>query len=543
MKRLIIPLILILLTGCASIKTGIENQITSNLNEKLVFGNDKDYLRYKEMADNNELTENGIKKDDRYSYIIENVDTENLDANEIETYGDIHITFIRNNLINIDYYNDENHTERLGDECYKNIGETIYVSIPRIAIDYDDIYEYDGLKIININIENNSNSEIEKTDSYAFTVPECDSKELAIEPYGHFKDVSLTLYDYYLNDEGIENELPGVWTINNQTYQEKTINIGKTKSYSISYKYDDDEYYVSFTRPESYYSDKGFVSFRNGSLKSDDGYYVVQLSKYLSLTIDGDINKGIESIMINGKDTETDSLAKVKYGDRIEITTKANYLIVNRILRLEGAPQTLNAGGTRYCFIVPEGISGNHSIEVSNKVSEFLSKEIENGKLEVRYKSTGIEVDTNDSISDSEELIIKIIANPGYYVDGKDVSDGVFETTIKYSDYKKKIDKIISDHKCLKYTQVFFDFTDEHGDVLFDVDGNPVNNESLLLRKNQIISLNYSITDKDYVIKRTSINLLSDKYSERIKIKVSDLKNGSVISREQYIDVEKRGNE
>lgn len=542
MKKLIIILLFLsLLTACSTVKNSIEETITNKVNEELDLESDEDYQEYKKMVDNDELTENGIKKDERYAFIIENVNVEDLGTNEIETFGSTHVSFVKNSIMSISYYNDENHTELLGNDCYLNPGDTIYASVPKITPTIDSIYEFDGFRIFGIDSANNTKNKIKEINEYHIVIPETDTNDISVEPFGHFKDVSLTLYDYYLDGTGKENDLPGVWTINGEKYQEKTVNIGKTTSYSVLYEYDDSEYYVSLTSPEALYKDKGIVSFENGSPKTNNDYYLVELSKYASLSISGNSNKGIDTVKINGKQEDIENLQTIKCGDRIEITTNNKYKIINRVLNLETNPETLNSGGTRYSFVVPEGTYGNITIEVSDKVNEYLAKEIKNGKVEVKLKSNGKEVEAKSDIGDNEEIIVKIIPNTGYYVSGNDVSENVYEKAMKYSEYKKKIDGIISSHECIKYTKIIFDTSDDYGVVTYKVDGNEVNKESLMLRRDQKIKMDYRITNKEFEIKKTGLAILSDKGSASIDIKVSDLSNGTVLKRESYIQIGKKG--
>ena len=541
-RYILILLLVFLLSGCSSARTEFENNLTASINDNLSLENDQDYMDYQKMVANSELNKEGIKMDEELYFILENVDVNNLDANEITTYGSVHISFVRNSMINVSYYNDENHEGLLGNECYMDPGETIYASIPKISSDVDSIYEFDGFKIYSTDSGASAKEELDDIKTYNVVVPDVPSKELIVEPYGHFKDVSLTLYDYYLDDDGKENDLPGKWTINGTSFQEKTVNIGKKTNFSVLYDYDDSEYYVSLTNPEALYKEKGIVSFEMGSSKNNDDFYLVELSKYVVLNIEGNIKKGIEAIKINGIPKEADDLKTLRCNDRVEIITKDKYGIINRVLNSETTPEELNNGGKKYSFIVPEGLHGNTKIELSDKINEYFSKEIKNGKLDIILSESGNHIEANAEVADSETVIVRIIPNNGYYVDGNDVKDNVYEKTMKYSDYKKKIDSIISSHKCIQYTRVFLDTSDEYGVVSYKVNEKEIKTNSTLLRRDQKIKLEYQLTNKEYKITKSFIDVLGDKYKSSYEIKVSDLSSGTILKRENYIQIEKDGN-
>ena len=115
---------------------------------------------------------------------------------------------------------------------------------------------------------------------------------------------------------------------------------------------------------------------------------------------------------------------------------------------------------------------------------------------------------------------------------------------MKYAKYIDDMDKIIKDHPIMKYIQITLDIEDEYGDCEFIYNRESVKG-TIKVKQNDVIKLNYSLTDPDYSIdKREGVISVIDgvlhKNNMTISIKVTDEMDGKTISRKDYISISKK---
>ena len=100
-------------------------------------------------------------------------------------------------------------------------------------------------------------------------------------------------------------------------------------------------------------------------------------------------------------------------------------------------------------------------------------------------------------IEGDQKVTITITPDYGYYITGKKVSDGIYQETMKYSDYMKNKSSIIEEHIPAKYSSITLDSSDQFASYTYKLDGKDVTG-SVLAKEGQKLSLTYEITDSKY---------------------------------------------
>ncbi len=188
----------------------------------------------------------------------------------------------------------------------------------------------------------------------------------------------------------------------------------------------------------------------------------------------------------------------------------------------------------------------NVKITVSKpSVVAVESTSVENGSIAVkttdltnnRYLKPG------DVIEADRKVEVSLSAKNGYYVKGSGKTE-TYVDTLKYSNYLKEVNSIISKHPIMKLVKITLDATDEYGNVTFLIDNKIVEPGVYALKEEQKLEVSYEITDGKHVIKRETssfltqaLNKAKSKTKETATIVVTSALDGAKISREMYIEV------
>lgn len=106
---------------------------------------------------------------------------------------------------------------------------------------------------------------------------------------------------------------------------------------------------------------------------------------------------------------------------------------------------------------------------------------------------------SGDLIEPGRKVIVKITPDTGYYVTGRDVTNDVYQDTMKYSDYLKNIESIISNHPVKKYLIVTLDTSDSYATYTYKIDKKVVSG-TIYVREGTEITLEYVITDSEHTL-------------------------------------------
>lgn len=183
------------------------------------------------------------------------------------------------------------------------------------------------------------------------------------------------------------------------------------------------------------------------------------------------------------------------------------------------------------------------NVFVSNvEVVPYEEKSMENAKTEVSVSDVTIPyvLNNGDVLEKSRNIEIRIVPDEGYYIAGTEEMDGIYRETMKYSKWNKDYEKIMKKHPAKKIWHVTLDANDEFGTCVYQLDGEAVSGNVAILEE-QKLTLNYTVTDSDYEIKRSGVGgfwkEITHKETEECTIPMSKEMDGKVIKREDYIQI------
>ena len=157
--------------------------------------------------------------------------------------------------------------------------------------------------------------------------------------------------------------------------------------------------------------------------------------------------------------------------------------------------------------------------------------------LTVRNTGTSSNLKSGDIIEGSQQVTVTIKPDAGYYITGKDVTDGEYKKSMKFSQYQSDVKKIVNQHPVGKYYQIKLDADDEYGTCTYKI-GKTVVSGTIQIKEGQEIILEYKITSKGYVIDGstgflgTGLGKNDQEKTERIKF-TTDM-DGKTINRETF---------
>lgn len=336
------------LTGCSSIKGIIQDEII----KKSGMMDDANYQEYEQYVAAGQLDDEG--------YYIEEAEAE---------HASVWVTFSENYNLEVQYYTDEAHRTAVDvSNCYLNPGDSIYAVVSINDETLDDIYSFSGFRIYEYDAEgkrilSSSMSMEAKADEYVLVIPkDYTGTDIAIEPIGEYTKRSITLNDYYKDDNGEQHSLSGKWSVNDKECTDDSVEVDPVTSYIISYEYDSDEYFYLSSSPECYYSNNldGIVIFNQRGAEDETVDYSVELYKYFSITLISDMDR---TVKVNNEDAKFVStngelcIDHLKFGDIVTIETDKIWPDLENSQELIVAdpnPEPLLDGSYRYTLIVPE---------------------------------------------------------------------------------------------------------------------------------------------------------------------------------------------
>lgn len=328
-KALLISCVLLLmtLTGCSS-----ENGITKWIEDQAI-------------------KNSGINPEEDAQKIIDEQQAVPAYA-AISESGSIHVTFADNNFLSVEYSKSEDFSEGSPDlinkSCSLNNGDKIYAKVNVNNNTVSNLYSFSEFKIYSIN-DNSEFTQIDSScvaDGQIWQIPvDFNSTEISIIPVGKYQKREIKLNSYRIDDDGKEQNITGesgTWVINDEEYYtvESPIGINPVGTYTVHYKYDDDEYFVVQTNPDYYSNQNGEVVFKDKEstdMKSDNGdEYSVELHQYIDISVYSEQKRTVTVKSINNEAvSQTDKIKKtdkweptglkLKYNDYIEIETDSKW--------------------------------------------------------------------------------------------------------------------------------------------------------------------------------------------------------------------------
>lgn len=129
------------------------------------------------------------------------------------------------------------------------------------------------------------------------------------------------------------------------------------------------------------------------------------------------------------------------------------------------------------------------------------------GAVTVRRADSQIILKQGDLVEPAEKVTVTITPNADYYVTGKNVKNDIYQEEMKFSDYLKQINDILSAHPIEKYINLTLSPNDQYGNCVYKLDDKVVSG-SIQAKSGQILKLTYTITTNGYVIEGGSSGFL-----------------------------------
>ena len=535
-----ISFLAIMFSGCENDSAYYEKFIL----EKSGINRDEDYIKYQELDKNGQLNSEGF-------YEMNDEEEAVPVMAEVQT-GTVHVTFAQNNFMEINYYYDSELTKDVNiEDCYINPGDCIYYRTPEIFSQYANKYEFSEFRIYKFDkngsryIETSCNS---NETSAVLKIPEdYQGTEIAVEPIGKYRNQTISLSAYYIDESGSKQNASGNWYVNDEPCYSPTVTIDPTDACNVKFVYSSKDYYIDVdeTKPAIHYNNEenGELQFKEISAMDEISNYTVHLRHLIVADVNG-TTEGISEIKVNSKKIDNIEQLKLKHTDTVSIDVSNGYVLSCTQFDLN-APETL-AGYKRYTFNVKSASTLNIVVKKENKKGQvdeaykFEQPKVSNGEIAVTLADSTIPytLSNGNNIESSDNVKVTITPNNGYYITGSEVKNNAYEKTMTYSKYLKEIDKIIDKHPIEKYINVTLKSSDDIGTYKFTLDGKEVSG-TIQLRKNQELELEYTITNTNYTFKNDFFHWFnSGKTSISDKLKITEEYDGKTITREDFKDLE-----
>lgn len=413
MKKQMILLALpvcVILSGCSQMDEYLEKQMM----EQSEIEDNQEYKAYQEYSKQGKLNQEGFYEE---NMLEDDVLDENSDENRaLET---AHIVFSSNSYLDVKYFSDADLTVPLDEKgCDLALGDKIYARGEVNQSVASNMYLFNGFYIYRYEEGNRERiRELSPTeDGFVMEVTSEDiGTDLSIEPIGIYQKRDISLRDYYVDNDGTEQELSETWWIDDRETKEDKIELNPVSPYIISYEYDNNEYFYVSSTPECYYcnNEDGIVIFPQKEARDEtEKAYSVELHKYLVFDILSDQKR---EVRVNGGEEQTVKkgdalhLSKLKYGDRITIETDKEWPELENSVELVLVSEELVGGKYRYILTVPQ----------KGAEFEFNPEEYQYEHGKITFKCFGEEVTTTQYLSKGHKITYEGEADKGWQLKGK----------------------------------------------------------------------------------------------------------------------------
>ena len=267
----------------------------------------------------------GVKGDPDYQTWEKLSESGKLDSEGKYAATAVHVTFSKNNFLDIHYFSNSDMTEEIPDTgCYLLPGDIIYYSVDTVR-GSENIYYFDRLDIIEYDSDNNRGSALNWliTDSSSLLIPyDYKGTEVSIEPAGHFGSRQMVFHASTIDGASISN---GRWYIDNEAASSETVSVNALNSYCVEYRFDPTQYYLVSASPEPWKSDEGIVVFEISDAKTGSETYFLAFDKYMAVNIavqNGEILSiadNSNTVLSRKTDARNWVVSKVRSGTKINV--------------------------------------------------------------------------------------------------------------------------------------------------------------------------------------------------------------------------------
>lgn len=538
------------------------------------------YIQYQQMESANALNADGFYQSEQFE--------EQKRSLMAKPSGTIHVSFAKNEFLQVEYYRDASMSEPLeAYNCWLNPGDAIFTSVPVVMNQRNEFYQFSEFRVYEID-ENRNNRKLlaiaKDLPGLLYQIPDDFSGiDLVIIPLGEYQDHTINMKAVYAHADGTETLLEnGVWSINGKAHGNGSVDLNPMGSYRIVYDYGSyqDRWYMDRSEPDYYWekSSDATVTFLLEPGDNTINELKVKLHPYGSLTIENGIgfqnvmdslldgaanifgNKSIietqniiDLLQVNGitqinnfSDTEI-QIPKIRVGDEILLRLPADLKANAEGLTLPAS--TLKDGIREYRFLIPDAENMNFRLSVSRRNSDadgvFHSVYVEHGTLSV-LDPTGIPYrDGSELPEESERVTVMITPEENYCIYGKNVKNNVYQAEMKYSSFESDLPSILMSHSIRPGIMVTIDTEDELGNCVF-WSGTEMLSGNVMLREGQDLQFDYLLnTDAEYEIiltpeeKKEIINVWSP-YAASRELDVTESMQGMVLRCRDFITLQER---
>lgn len=508
------------LTGCGSIETWLEDKM---------------------------LEEAGILEEDSYVNYQNRAEAGNVDAkgyyreiNEEQEKGQVHVTFAVNSNLDIQYYRDRDCTIPMNNEsCYLNPGDAVYGKVAVSDTVISGAYEFSAFQIYEYSADSdprNNSGMVRKLstllksdyqeDGIVLQIPEdYTGTEISVEPIGEYRQIELSLKDYYTDEDGNFCEMPGTWFIDDMEYTDERVEVSPLSSHVISYEYDSEQYFYVGSEPECYYcnQEEGLVVFRGRETSDTETVYSVELCRYLNVALLSGMER---TVKINGGEekrieanTELE-IPHLKYGDKVTIETDKTWTDLEKCRELILTNTTQNTKfnpdrqepeqSYQYTMIVPE--------KDDQFVFDPSEYSYEHGTI--TFRCFGAVVSGTQYLARGSKIYYEQnTADDGYWLSGKEhyIVVGEEEET------RRQLEEIHFTRKA--QVSLHLNQPEYGGQILYYIDGRKVTEENITTYSGTIVEMKFEAWE-GWICNATNgaTYEVEEQDKQEIRIKGTDMK-------------------
>ena len=327
----------LLLTGCSfqpdadAMRAEVEEQVAATIEQ------DASYQTYREQKDIGRLSEENIYQED---------------ADAAEEQGEVHVTFAKNSLLDVQFFADEALTRPFEAECRLSPGDAIYASVP-VSRSESAAYAFDRFRILG-HREDDSTEELKPShgEHIVYEIPEDPSiTEISIMPLGKYRAREITLHAV-LEDSSI-SIVNGRWRINDLDFFGDTYTVDPGAPCNISYSFPEDLYYAveESCRPKPQVCTSGSVVFPQYSVSDRAKKFRVILRKWIQGKVVQEDGSATYTVTVNGEERRATSTLRLKPNDVVTISVPLEDKVVSNLDH-----DSMNKIGGRmvYTYTIPE---------------------------------------------------------------------------------------------------------------------------------------------------------------------------------------------
>ncbi len=271
-------LCVVFLAGCGKKEDAISSFIHSRMEDAVMnesaIAADASYVRYEQISEEEVISDEGFFYSDEVDYSV----LEDTDA--------VHVTFAVNSYITVQYYDDPAMTSPLNEGgAYLHAGDCIYADIQEIHNPNTEAYQFSDFEVWEYNEDGQKEEKLESAsseDGLVYQIPtDFQGREIAIVPLGEYTARNIVLNDYYLDSNGTETALPGIWNVNGEETTGQSASVSPVAPCTVTYTYDPNVYVFVSSEPACLYNNEtdGVVSFEEYAADQNMDGFSVELHK------------------------------------------------------------------------------------------------------------------------------------------------------------------------------------------------------------------------------------------------------------------------